>query len=205
MKQSKFKKELNLTVGFCSIYLLLKIFQYHLDKFFTGVPIDIIIKVLYVVLLVMFVTAIFTIFRRRSRSKGRIKLRFALYLPFIILLITVLYRFSPVKLDSEKLESKVVLHGCYEATGSQATIRLRTNKNFEIKWMSDAGADEWYSGTYSQNKDTFFLIYEDKIPDKFGSIILKSGQNLICLDNPQHKKEYYVLFTIGSCKGLTAN
>ncbi|MBC7536201.1 MAG: hypothetical protein H7258_10955 [Ferruginibacter sp.] len=202
MKHPKLRKELLLAVSFSIIYLLLSIFQFHLDKFLQGIRIDIIIGILLSILLIMLVIQVFKIISRRKKSKGRIKLKFVFYLPAIILAGTVIYAIIPFKLDSEKLESKVILRGCYEGGNSKAFIRFRANNNFEIKWKTEADNDEWFTGIYRQNKDTFFLTYYEKIPDKFGSIILNTGQSIKSLDKSQSLENAYISFYVGRCKGL---
>ncbi|MGL4599096.1 MAG: hypothetical protein ACRCYO_16370, partial [Bacteroidia bacterium] len=50
-------------------------------------------------------------------------------------LITLTYAiFSPWRLDSERLESDVVLRACFEGTQNQAFIKLRQDNSFELNW-----------------------------------------------------------------------
>ena len=205
MTHPKLRKELIIGISFTTVYLLMNIFQYHLDKFATGIPIHFLTNVILFVLIIFFGVDIFKIYRRRKKLKGRSKLKFPFYLPAIIALFGILYTFSPYKLNSEKLEGQVILRGCYESNTNKAVIRFRTNKTFEIKWSGEAGYADWFTGTYSQHKDTFFLIYFDKYPDKFGSIILNTGQILLSLDKPHLLENYYVPFYLGECKGLNSN
>jgi glucan phosphoethanolaminetransferase (alkaline phosphatase superfamily) len=199
MKHPKLRKELFLAIFFSAIYLLLNIFKYHLENILQGIPLDIISWILFLVILMLFVTQIFKIIRRRKKSKGRIKLKFIFYVPGIILLFALLYTFSPFKLDSEKLEGRTVLRGCYDSGTHRSTIRFRENKSFEIKWTAESGDKERYYGNYLQVKDTLFLTYINKTADKFGSIVLNNGQVLKCLDRPP-LQNYYVTFYVGTCK-----
>lgn len=203
MKHPKLRKELFLAIIFSTIYLLLNIFQYHLENLLQGLPVDIIIIAIFILLVILFGIQVFKIISRRKKSKGRIKLKFIFYVPAIILLFAILYTFSPLKLDSEQLESKVILRGCYEGGNSNATIRFRADQTFEIKWTAESGYLERYHGTYRPVKDTFYLTYFDNSPEKFGSVVVNNGQSLICLDKPHLLENYYIIFYIGPCKGIS--
>ncbi len=200
MKGSKIRRETTIAAVFSLTYLLLKIFHYHLDRFFQGVSFSIVTTIAFLFVLMLFGRQIYKIFNRRKRSRGRIKLRFVYYVPAIILIIPILYTISPVKIDSEKFESKVVLQGCYESGNNQARIRLRANDSFEIKWTVEAGTDDWYFGTYKLSRDTIFLTYVDRFPDKFGSVIINRGQTLTSLDRPGGNENYFIQFYIGNCR-----
>ena len=202
MNHPKLRKELLLAVSFSTIYLLFSIFQFHLDKFLQGIRIDIVVIILVVILTILLVIQSFKIISRRKKSKGRIKLKFIFYLPAIILAGTLFYAVIPFKLDSEKLESKVILRGCYEGGNSKAFIRFRADKSFELKWKTEADYDEWFTGIFRQNKDTFFLTYYEKIPDKFGNVILNTGQSIKSLDKSESLENAYISFYVGHCKGL---
>lgn len=201
MKHPKLRKELFLAITFSTIYLLLNIFQYHLENILQGLPVNIIIIAILILLVILLGIQIFKIFRRRKKSKGRIKLKFIFYIPAIILLFAILYTFSPFKLDSEKLESKIILRGCYEGGNSNATIAFRADKSFEIKWKGETGYLDRYHGIYRTAKDTFYLTYFDNSPEKFGSVVINSGQSLICLDKSIQLENYFIIFYIGPCKG----
>src|SRR4051812_28379321 len=182
MRNPKLRRELLLAIIFSSFYLTINVFRYHLDKILQGIGIEGITLACFIILLLLLGIQIFKVIRRRKKSKGRIKLKFVYYLPAIILLVAILYTFSPIKFNSEKLESPIITKGCYEGGNSHAIIKFRANKKFEIKWTVESGADEWYFGTYKNEKDTLMLTYFDRFPEKFGSIVLNTGQSLSCID-----------------------
>jgi hypothetical protein len=200
MRNPKLRRELFLATIFSLVYLSLSIFNFHLERIFQGINIFWIRMICLAIIIILFVRQIFKIMHRRKKSKGRIKLRFIFYLPAIILFISIVYTLIPVKLDSENFESKVVLTGCYENGLSHARIRLRADNNFEIKWTNESNNVDWYFGSYKSSRDTIFLTYFDRFPDKFGSIVLNRGQTLSCLDKPQTLDNFFVQFYIGNCK-----
>lgn len=201
MKHPKFRKELFLAIIFSAIYLSLRIFHYHFDRFFQGISIDIITYIVLGILVILLVVQIQKIIKRRKKSKGRIKLRFVYYIPAIILLLSILYTFTPYQFDSEKLEGKIILKACFEGGNSQATLRFRSDNSFEMKWIQENGYDEWYFGVFKMVKDTIFMTYTERFPEKFGSVVLNTGQALKCIDRPHTENGYYVPFYIGDCKG----
>lgn len=170
-----------------------------------GSPAGLITNVLLIIMIILLGAQVVKIIQRRSKSKGRIKLKKVFYIPSVILLIGILYTFSPFKLDSQKLENHVVLEGHYEGSVEHATIRFRENKTFEIEWKMDNGEHEWFTGDYRKFKDTFVLVYNEKDPSKFGSIILNKDNSLISLDKPKRTTPYYVLFTVGPLKAAHEN
>ena len=111
--------------------------------------------------------------------------------------------FSPYRLNSECLESKIVLRACFEGTQNQATLKFREDKTFEINWTGAFFADSWYIGTYKQTSDTFYLYYTTEKPYRFGDTVLNNGQSLITLNkNKIDSSQYFVAFYLGYCKGL---
>lgn len=198
MNHPKLRKELLLAISFSLVYLFLRIFTYHLDKFLPGIRFDLISRVFFVLLLGLFGSQVYQIFRRRKKSRGRIKLKFVFYLPSLIILVALLYSFIPSSFNSEKLESPLVIQGCYEEGTTRGFIHFRQDKTFEIKMKTETDNVEWFYGNYQQKKDTLFLLYIDKQPYKFGSIILNTGQSLVTVD-ALHRMENYIQFQVGSC------
>ena len=129
---------------------------------------------------------------------------FKLCLPAIICLTTLTYTiFSPYRLNSEDLESKVIWRACFEGTQNQATIKFRENKTFEINWTGAFFANSWNFGTYKQRTDTFYLHYTTEKPYRFGDTILNDGKGLVSLNKIKiDSSQYFVPFYLGYCKGL---
>lgn len=200
MKHPKFRKELLLSIVVCALYLFLNIFYYHLERFGPGFSYDVIRKIIYAILFIILGYQVYKIRMRRKKSKGKIKLRWIFYMPAVIALAGILYNFSPIKIDSEKLESKTILRGCYEGNSGRARIRFRKNKSFEISWTPDKSeSSDWFYGIYSQHKDTLLLTYEERTPGKVGSRIINNGENLISIDTSKNHDKDYILFLIGDC------
>ncbi|MEO6671605.1 MAG: hypothetical protein ABIN36_19130 [Ferruginibacter sp.] len=200
MKHPKFRKELLLAIVLSALYFFLSIFYYHLERFGPGFSYEIIKKIVYISLFVVFGYQVYKINVRRKKSKGKVKLRWIFYTPALIVLSAILYYFSPIKLDSENLESKTILKGCYEGNSGRARIRLRKNKNFEISWTPDKSeSSDWFYGVYGQHLDTFFLTYEERTPGKVGGRIINTGRNLVSVDTSQSKDKDYIVFLIGDC------
>lgn len=185
----------------CVTYLLLTIFYHHIDKYLTGVVFvvfTILIPITFIIMFVFAVQGLIQIYRNRKR------LTFKFYLPTLIALTTLTYTiFSPWRLDSERLESKVLLRACFEGTQNQAYIKLRQDKSFELNWTGVFGYDEWFIGTYTQKADTFYLHYKTKKPFRFGDTIVNNGASLISINKiKQDSSQYFVPFYLGYCKGL---
>src|SRR4029078_842733 len=125
-------------------------------------------------------------------------------LPTIIVALTLTYTLlSPLRLDSEALESKVVLRACFEGTQNQAYILFRESNIFEINWTGAFLYDEWFYGTYKQKEDTFFLNYETEKPYRFGDTLINNGESLITINKfKMDSNQYFVPFYLGYCKGL---
>jgi hypothetical protein len=136
------------------------------------------------------------------RNRQNLSIKFCL--PTIIALTTLTYTvFSPWRLDSESLESKVLLRACFEGTQNQAYIKLRQDKLFELNWTGIFGYDKWFIGTYTQKVDTFYLYYETEKPLRFGDTIVNNGERLITINKfKKDSSQYLVPFYLGYCKGL---
>lgn len=205
MKHPKVRKDLIAAISITLIYLVLSAFTYHLDKFFPGIPVRIIIHIFFGILVLLFIMQLVKTIRRKKKMHGKSNLKWVYYSPLFVLTFGILYFFSPFKLDSEKLQSKVYLRGCYQGNSDQAIIRFRKNKSFEIIWTTESGSDDWYFGTYTQNKDTLFLSFDDKAPDKIGSTVVNTGTTLLPVDKLQRPEKLYILFTVGYCKDINGN
>lgn len=184
----------------CCLYLLLTACYYHIDKYTGGVIfalLTLMVPITFVSIIVYFVIAIVVIFRNRKN------LTIQICLPFIVCLLTLMYTtLSPYRLDSEKLESKVLLRACYEGTQNQATLKFRENKTFELHWTGVFFYSEWFCGKYEQKADTLLLHYLTKRPYRFGDTIMIKDNSLITLN--QYKidsSQYFVPFYLGYCKG----
>lgn len=185
----------------CIIYHLLTIFYYHIDKHLTGILYNLLflsIPIAFITIVVFFVKGINKI--NHNRKNLSIRLCLTTIITFITLTYTI---FSPWKLDSEILESKVVLRGCFEGTQNQATIKFREDKSFELHWTGVFGYNKWFTGTYIQSNDTLFLNYEKHKPDRCGDTIVKNKKSLITVNKlMKDSTQYFVPFYLGNCKGL---
>jgi len=177
----------------CVVYLLLTIFYHHIDKHLTGavfIILTLLIPVAFIMMVVYFIKGLVQIYRNRKH------LTFKFFIPTLITLATLIYTiFSPWRLDSENLESKVLLRACFEGTQNQAYIKLRQDKSFELNWTGVFGYDEWFFGAYTQKADTFYLHYETKKPFRFGDTIVNNGESLITINKfRKDSTQYFVPF-----------
>lgn len=200
-KPSIINKSTVVVITVSIVFLLLIIFYHHIDKYISGVlfiTFTLLVPITFIVIVFYFVEGMFEIFRNKK------PLSLHSYLPTVIALITLTYAlFSPWRLDSEKLESDVVLRACYEGTQNQAFIKLRHDKSFEINWTGIFGYNEWFKGTYSQKEDTIYLNYKADKPSRFGDTILNNGNSLITINKiKKDSSQYFVPFYLGYCKGL---
>lgn len=201
MTSNSIHKQNTIAITTCCIYLFLTIFYHHIDKYLTGVIfiiLSLLIPITFITVLIYFIKGLIQIFRNGH------SLTFKFWLPTIICLVTLTYTiFSPYRLDSENLESKIILRACFEGTQNQATIKFRENKTFEINWTGAFLADRWYTGMYKQKNDTFYLNYTTEKPYRFGDTILNNGKSLIILNKFKiDSSQYFVPFYLGYCKGL---
>jgi hypothetical protein len=135
---------------------------------------------------------------------SRHNLTFRLFIPILIASATFAYlKFSPWRIDAENLTNKVLLQACYEGTQNQATIKFREDKTFELHWTGAFGYNKWYTGTYTQKSDTFYLQYQTEIPERFGDTIINTGKSLISLSMPSaDSTKTFAPFYLGQCLGL---
>lgn len=201
MNEIKTTRPTKIVMTVCVVYLLLTISYHHIDKYFTGfvfIALTLLIPITFIMLVVYAFKGLIQIYR------GRKYLTFKFCLPTLIALTTLAYTlFSPWRLDSEKLESKVLLRACFEGTQNQAYIKLRKDKSFELNWTGVFGYSEWFIGTYTQKADTFYLHYETEKPFRFGDTVLNNGESLMTINKlKKDSTQYFVPFYLGYCKGL---
>jgi hypothetical protein len=201
MDNNKLRKQTRFAAIACVVYLLLTIFYHHIDKYSPDalrIVLTLLIPVAFIAIIVYFIKGLMTILRHRKQ------LTFAIFLPTLICLFTLTYTlFSPWRLDSDKLESPVMIRACYEGTQNQAYIKLRKDKSFEINWTGVFFYDEWFLGTYSQKGDTIFLKYKTDQPYAFGDTILNNGRSLITVNKfKKDSAQHFAPFYLGYCKGL---
>ncbi len=201
MDNNKVRKQTRIAATVCIVYLLLTIFYHHIDNYSPHalrIVLTLLIPIAFIVIVVYLIKGLITIWRNRQH------LSFSILLPTLISLITLAYTlFSPWRLDSDKLESPVVIRACFEGTQNQAYIKMRKDKSFEINWTGVFFYDEWYFGTYSQNGDPIFLKYKTDKPYCYGDTILNNGSSLIPLNKfKKDNSQYFVPFYLGYCKGL---
>jgi hypothetical protein len=201
MDNNTVRKQTRVAATVCIVYLLLTIFYHHIDKYSPDVlriGLTLLIPMAFVVIVVYFIKGLMTILHNRKH------LSLPIFLPTLISLTTLAYTFfSPWRLDSDNLESPVVMRACFEGTQNQAYIKMRKDKSFEINWTGVFFYDEWFFGTYSQKGDTIFLNYKTDKPYRFGDTILNNGSSLIPLNKfKRDSSQYFVPFYLGFCKGL---
>ena len=185
----------------CFIYLSLTIFYHHIDKYLTGllfIALTLLIPTTFIMMVLYAFKGLSQIIRNRKN------LTFKFCIPTVITLTSLTYIiFSPWRLDSENLESEVLLRACYEGTQNHAYIKLRQDKSFELNWTGVFGYDEWFIGSYTRKGDTFYLRYKTKKPYRFGDTILNNGESLISMNRlKRDSTQYFVPFYLGYCKGL---
>jgi len=185
----------------CIVFLLLIIFYHHIDKYTTGlffISLTLLVPITFVTIVVYLFKGLILVFRNIK------ELTFKIYFPVIISLVTLGYLFfSPYRLDSENLESEVVLRACFEGTQNQAYILFRDDNTFEIHWTGAFFANSWFYGNYTQSADSIYLDYKTEKPYRFGDSIINTGQNLITINKVKiDSNQYFVQFYLGYCKGL---
>lgn len=179
---------------------MLTIFYFHIDKHLPAViyiPLILLIPVLFIAIIVGLIRQLIEIYRNRKY------LKLSGIIPFLIFVLTFVYTcFSPFRLDSESLESKVVLKACYEGTNAQTTFRFRNDKTFEFHSTGVFFFSDWSLGNYSQKGDTLFLKFKGKKNHRIGDTILNNGAELITLDKTQDSLIKRLHIYVGDCRGL---
>ena len=151
------------------------------------------IPVLAIIIIVNIIKGLIRIFKNRHN------LSFAICLPTIIYIVfPILASF----IDLEKLESKVVLRGCYEGTQNQAYILFRQNNTFELNWTGVFFYDEWFTGRWRKNGDTIVLQYNNKMVKQLGDkVIIQNGYFKPVGKYVDTIKYHNPMFYLGYCKG----
>ena len=170
MTDNTIKKKIIIATVICFVYLTLTIFYHHIDKHSTGVIfiiLTLLIPTTFIAIVVYTFSGLIKAFRNRQN------LTLTLCLPTIITLTTLIYTiFSPYRLDSERLESKVEIRACYEGTQNQAYIKFRQDKTFELNWTGVFGYDEWWTGQWNKKGDTLFFKFNGKKVKQLGDTVL---------------------------------
>jgi hypothetical protein len=197
----KLRQQTKWATYYSCAFLLLIIFYHHIDKYTSGAIylfLFCLIPVLFIAILVNFIKSIISVF------KSRAELEFRLFLPFIIYSTSLLYIFfSPIRLDSEKLESQVSIRACYEGTQNQATLKFRENNTFELQWTGVFFYNEWWKGKWVIKGNTIKLTYFGKVSEKLGSELVFKNGYLVPINKSYDKEKYpYPFFYLGYCKGL---
>lgn len=198
-KLIKKKREIIFTIMVCSVYLLLTIFYHHIDKNISGVLyiiLTLLIPITFVIIIVCEIKGIIEIVRNRQH------LNFKFCLPTLIYSLTIFYTFfSPYRLDSRNLESKVELRACYEGTQNQANIVFREDKTFELNWTGVFGYNEWWTGKWKKKGNVLFLKYDNKKVEQLGDTLLIAKGYLIPIGKSVDKVKYpRPMFYLGYCK-----
>jgi hypothetical protein len=203
MNNSKTGKRILIVSIVCTVYLLLSIFYYRIDKYLTGI----VFTILTLLLSTMFIAMITYAFKGINEIyRNRKILTFRYCLPTIIVLITLIYTLvSPWRLDSENWESKVEMRACYEGTQNQSYINFREDNTFEIHSTGVFFASFWYWGQWEKNSDTLFLKFDTEKNKLLSDTIIIHNEYLIpsgqvkLTDSLNMYHRYYYL---GYCKGL---
>lgn len=181
-----------------SAALALLVSGYHyIDKYLSGIIFFILTTLIPVLIIVIIVNIIREIIRL---FKSRRNLSFNLFIPILIYLIIPLFSSF---IDLEKLESKVVLRGCYEGTQNQAYILFRQDNTFELNWTGVFFYDEWFTGHWKRNGDTILLHYNnDKMVKQLGNkVVIQNGYFKPVGNSVDSTKYRYTMFYVGYCKG----
>ncbi len=197
--ENAIKKRTIITTVICFIYLILTIFYHHIDKHLTGVIfiiLTLLIPITFIAIAVYTISGLINIFRNRQN------LTLTLCLPTIITLTTLIYTiFSPYRLDSEKLESKVAFRACYEGTQNQAYIKFRQDKSFELNWTGVFGYDEWWTGQWSKKGDTLILKYDGEKVKQLGDTVLIANGYLNPIGHSVDTAKFpQPMFYLGYCR-----
>ncbi len=183
----------------CCLYFILVTFYYHIDKHLTGVifiVLTLLIPVTFSAIIIHTVDSLV----KFSRTKQKFSL--ASCTAVTICCFTIAYTlFSPYRLNSENLESKVELRACYEGTQNQAILKLRADKSFELNCTGVFFADDWYLGQWTRKGALIFLKYNNDECKVLGNMLLIKDGYLHQIGPALHKlKEARPLFYLGYCK-----
>jgi len=165
----------------------------YIGRYINRIFILIIIFVVFISMIVSFVKGIVIIVRNRS------DLSFSFFLPGLIYILVPILGSS---IDFEKLQSKVVLRGCYEGTQNQAYILFREDHTFELNWTGVFFYDEWFTGKWNKKGDTIIMKYDNKIVHQFGNqVIIRNGYFKPVSNLSDTVKFPGAMFYVGYCKG----
>ncbi|WP_295791649.1 hypothetical protein [Mucilaginibacter sp.] len=175
---------------FCSIFFAGAIFYPHIDAYLRNVNY---LLTAFFMLVVFICIVVFFIKSVRRVVKKRKQLTFSIAMPALIYTTTMLLcYFLP---NSESLKSEVVIAAYYKGTQNQADLRFRKNHTFDLHWSATFGYNEWFTGTYTQRRDTLFLTYADTTNKRIGKVILKKDGELVTLDK-RTDSSYFAPFKI---------
>jgi len=203
MNNNKTDRRIFIVTIVCTIYLLLSIFYYQIDKYLTGIVFIILTLLLpttFIAMIAYAIKGLVEIYRNRKN------LTFRFCLPTIMVLFTLLYTlFSPWRIDSENWESKVEMRACYEGTQNQSYIKFRENHTFEIHSTGVFFASFWHWGEWEKNSNTLFLKFETERNKLLSDTIIIHDEYLIPIGQfklADSLKMYNRYYYLGYCKGL---
>ena len=186
----------------CFVLLFILIFYHHLDKYlpwWLWLPCNILIPITLIALLVYLVNDVIWLIRNRKIAT------FKSSISTIVVLITLSYTiFSPVRLDSENLESPVAFRACYEGTQNQSVIKFRTDNSFEINSTGAFFSNYWYLGGWQKHGDTLFMKFDKENARLLSDTIIIYNEHLIPLDlfvQPDSVRWRHVYYYLGYCRG----
>ncbi len=181
----------------CLITLLLIIFYYHIDKHLNGaifVFLTLLIPIGITAMFIYFIMGVYVIITNRSWTSLKS------IIPPLLCLASLWYTFfSPYRLSSECLESRVVIRACYEGTQNQATLKFRHNKSFELHWTGVFFASAWYIGTWEQSGNVLYLKYYTDKSQRLGDTLMIKDGYLHKIDRLSNKKQI-PMFYLGYCR-----
>ncbi|QKJ31512.1 hypothetical protein HQ865_17660 [Mucilaginibacter mali] len=180
----------------CIIWAILIIWDHYIDKYLGGLVHFIsicAILVLTVLILINIVKEFINIYKCRRHLSWSVFAPLMLYLsvPFLGGLI-----------DPAKLESTVVMRGCYEGTQNQAYLFFRADNTFELNWTGVFFYDKWYTGSWKKSKDTIVLQYNGDTVKALGDkVIIRDGYFKPVGKHADTVKYHKPMFYLGYCKG----
>ncbi|NHA06198.1 hypothetical protein G7092_20485 [Mucilaginibacter sp. HC2] len=172
--------------------VLISCYEY-IHRYISGALLSLFIFGVLITIVVFLIKEIITIVKKRK------SLSFSYFLP---VLIYILVPFGGSFIDLKKLESRIVLRGCYEGTQNQAYIVFREDHTFELNWTGVFFYDKWYTGRWNKKNDTIDMKYDGEIVPQLGDkVIINQG-----FFKPVGKQADTVryprpMFYVGFCKG----
>ena len=183
----------------CCLYFILVTFYYHIDKHLTGVifiVLTLLIPVMFAAIVIHTADSLIKLIRKKQ------KFSLASCSVLTVCLFIIAYTlFSPYRLNSENLESRVELRACYEGTQNQSTLKLRADKSFELNCTGMFFADDWYLGHWTRKGNIILLKYKNDECKLLGNMLLIEDSYLRQIGPALHKlKGASPLFYLGDCK-----